>query len=301
MLNRVLLEGIMGWCIQTFFPMVMVITTWKGEERNQTSHSGSNTAWTIMMEDFAVTPYFQWLSVISFRDGSVWRWATLWQRTQKFKTWKWKMLKKPSVKAMRTRPWPRKSWAGYGTMAKPSKAQVLTSSKSPRRQCRIMTTYDIDPRTPRCSIFFAPIACLTYILMRYMRYIKEMHAKRLAPTLLFRSSFPQLLPGSEAYLGRIIVKKESEIPPDADRTKYLTKHEDFMLRASNVNKEASTVVRHFCTKYGLFHIVSWVIHLKIHLSLHRLERFVDEVLKSTIGVTDYVIRWVVLSLMFFHQ
>merc|ERR1712079_541681 len=77
------------------------------------------------------------------------------------------------------------------------------------------------------------------------------------------------LPGSERYLGKIIVAKESDIPLE-DPDLYLTKHQDFMLRSKNVDKHAGIVVTYFCSK---------------------VENFIEKVLKITLGVTDYLIRY----------
>ena len=47
---------------------------------------------------------------------------------------------------------------------------------------------------------------------------------------LHANEIHERIPGSEKYLGKTIVAKAEDIPTGADRSEYLTRHEDFMLR-----------------------------------------------------------------------
>jgi hypothetical protein len=79
----------------------------------------------------------------------------------------------------------------------------------------------------------------------------------------------RLLPGSEAYLGKIVVKKESDIPADADRTDYITKQEDFKLRRTALQRNG--------------HIVNF-------FGNKRLQLVIEHVLCRTLGVTHWFVR-----------
>lgn len=63
-------------------------------------------------------------------------------------------------------------------------------------------------------------------------------------------------------------EKAADIPAD-NKEQYITKSEDYLLRSKAVNDNAGLVVDYFCD---------------------RVENFIDDVLRETIGVTDYVIR-----------
>ena len=94
---------------------------------------------------------------------------------------------------------------------------------------------------------------------------------------LFFFSFPdchmdelhRALPGSEAYLGKIVVKKESDIPQDADPSEYITAEEDYMLRRQAIHSNGHIV--------GKFAAI-------------RLNSFLKKTLVNTVGITDYSIR-----------
>ena len=78
-----------------------------------------------------------------------------------------------------------------------------------------------------------------------------------------------LLPGSEKYLGKIVVKTSEEIPIDEDRNNYILESEDFALRREAINNNGH-IVDEFATR--------------------RLENFVEIVLKNALGITEYAIR-----------
>ena len=77
------------------------------------------------------------------------------------------------------------------------------------------------------------------------------------------------LPGSEAYLGKIVVKKESDIPQDADPSEYITEQEDYMLRRQAIHSNG---------------------HLVGKFAAIRLNSFLKKILVNTVGITDYSIR-----------
>ena len=78
------------------------------------------------------------------------------------------------------------------------------------------------------------------------------------------------LPDSDQYLGKQIVQNECDKPNGDAREGFLTKREDFLLRARAVDKNSAFIVEHFCKK---------------------VEGYVEQVLRTTIGVTEYVIRY----------
>ena len=87
---------------------------------------------------------------------------------------------------------------------------------------------------------------------------------------LHSNEIHEKIPGSESYLNKTIVSKVEDIPTGANRSDFLTKHEDFMLRAKAVDANADLVVSYFCTK---------------------VEAFIQEVLTVTIGVKDWIVRY----------
>ena len=77
------------------------------------------------------------------------------------------------------------------------------------------------------------------------------------------------LPGSDAYLGKTVVASEADIPPDADRSDYITKKQDWELRRAALNN-GGPILNHIANK-------------KLHL-------LVKEVLEDVYGCTHYTIR-----------
>ena len=77
------------------------------------------------------------------------------------------------------------------------------------------------------------------------------------------------LPNSDQYLGKIVVPKLSDVPPDADPSQYIDEKTDFLLRSRALNDNG--------------HIVDWFAHKKLSL-------LVDKVLHDTLGMVDYIIR-----------
>ena len=73
----------------------------------------------------------------------------------------------------------------------------------------------------------------------------------------------RLLPGSDEYLSKIVVENEQKIPPENPEL-YITKKQDFMLRAANVNRNAMIAVDFFAK---------------------RVQTFIEEVMVPTMGVT----------------
>ena len=82
-------------------------------------------------------------------------------------------------------------------------------------------------------------------------------------------SLHKLLPGSQAYLGKTVVKRIQDIPPGADVNDYITKTDDFKLRTDAVARNTD--------------VVSWYLNQK-------LEKFRQYVLEEHLGVCDYIIR-----------
>ena len=79
----------------------------------------------------------------------------------------------------------------------------------------------------------------------------------------------RLLPGSDQYLGKIIVKKMADVPTGADPKKYIEEKTDFLLRKKAL-KENGHIVEFFGQK--------------------KLDILVKKVLHDTLGCLDYVIR-----------
>ena len=52
----------------------------------------------------------------------------------------------------------------------------------------------------------------------------------------------RLLPGSEEYLNKIVVKKLDDIPPDQDVNDYIDRDTDHKLRTANLKKHPDIVV-----------------------------------------------------------
>ena len=67
-------------------------------------------------------------------------------------------------------------------------------------------------------------------------HIKELHA---------------LLPGSEKYLGKTVVKTLEEIPPGEDQNNYILQSEDFNLRRKAINDNGH-IVDEFATATSCF-------------------------------------------------
>ena len=80
----------------------------------------------------------------------------------------------------------------------------------------------------------------------------------------------QALPDSDQYLGKKIVQNECDKPSGEERGEFLTKKQDFLLRARAVDKNSAFIVDHFCKK---------------------VEGYVEQVLQRTIGVDEFVIRY----------
>ena len=79
----------------------------------------------------------------------------------------------------------------------------------------------------------------------------------------------RLLPGSEQYLGKIVVPKMTDVPPEADPDDYIDEKTDFLLRKKAL-KENGHIVEYFGQK--------------------KLDILVQKVLHDTLGCLDYVIR-----------
>ena len=79
----------------------------------------------------------------------------------------------------------------------------------------------------------------------------------------------RLLPGSDQYLGKIVVPKMSDVPPDANADDYIDEKTDFLLRKKAL-KENGNIVDFFGQK--------------------KLDVLVKKILHDTLGIVDYVIR-----------
>ena len=79
----------------------------------------------------------------------------------------------------------------------------------------------------------------------------------------------RLLPNSDRYLGKIVVPKLTDIPPDADASLYIDETTDYLLRSRALSENG--------------HIVDWFAHMKLSL-------LVNKVLHKTLGMVDYIIR-----------
>ena len=79
----------------------------------------------------------------------------------------------------------------------------------------------------------------------------------------------RLLPGSDKYLGKTLVKTMDDVPEGADPSEYITKAEDFRLRQKNLQENG--------------HIVNYFGNKRLHLVM-------KYVLQGTLGVDFYFIR-----------
>ena len=79
----------------------------------------------------------------------------------------------------------------------------------------------------------------------------------------------RLLPGSEAYIGKTVVKREEDIPDGADENDFILEKDDY-----NRRKEAIHSNGHIVSKFASI----------------RLEKFLKTILVNTLGITDYSIR-----------
>ena len=78
------------------------------------------------------------------------------------------------------------------------------------------------------------------------------------------------LPGSEKYLDKILVKKESDIPADADKDQYITEPTDYLLRKKNID-ENQDIVNAFFQK--------------------RIQTLWETTLKPKLGGEEYIRRY----------
>ena len=79
----------------------------------------------------------------------------------------------------------------------------------------------------------------------------------------------RLLPGSERYLNKTVVKKSTDIPADANADDYITEQENYMLRSRNLRENA--------------HITDYVGNKKLHM-------VISEILMGVYGVTHWLLR-----------
>ena len=79
----------------------------------------------------------------------------------------------------------------------------------------------------------------------------------------------RLLPGSSAYLDKIVVQSAADIPQGADPANYITKRMDYALRLSAISNN-SQLVTEFAQK--------------------RIQELFKEVLVGEMGLTDFVCR-----------
>ena len=79
----------------------------------------------------------------------------------------------------------------------------------------------------------------------------------------------RLLPGSEKYLGKTVVKTMNDVPEGADPSEYITNAEDYRLRQKNIHENG--------------HIVNYFGNKRLHLVM-------KYVLQDTLGVDFYFIR-----------
>ena len=78
-----------------------------------------------------------------------------------------------------------------------------------------------------------------------------------------------LFPESKAYLDKIVVDNADQIPAGQEDM-YITKRDDFLLRASAVNKHAGLCVDYFC---------------------QRVESFLEQVATPVLGLSDSAVRY----------
>ena len=79
----------------------------------------------------------------------------------------------------------------------------------------------------------------------------------------------RLLPGSEQYMGKKLVKSMDDVPEGADPSEYITKADDFRLRKKSL-EENGHIVNYFANK--------------------RLQLLMKYVLQETLGMDFYFIR-----------
>ena len=79
----------------------------------------------------------------------------------------------------------------------------------------------------------------------------------------------RLLPGSEIYLKKIVVKNLDDLPSDADRSNYIDQATDYKLRSDNLRKYPDTVVTY--------------LHHRVHTML--------QIFWEPLGLKDYIIRY----------
>jgi hypothetical protein len=86
----------------------------------------------------------------------------------------------------------------------------------------------------------------------------------LSPADMHWDELHSVLPGSEAYLGKTIVKSVDDIPLDEDPNKFITKAEDYRLRSKAVNDNAGIVSDMFVTKVNLLfkHVLEPILGVK---------------------------------------
>ena len=79
----------------------------------------------------------------------------------------------------------------------------------------------------------------------------------------------RLLPGSEAYLNKIVVKSIDDIPSNCDPSNYIDQANDYQLRSANLRKYPDIVVTY--------------LHHRIHIMLKYFWK--------PLGLKDYIIRY----------
>ena len=79
----------------------------------------------------------------------------------------------------------------------------------------------------------------------------------------------RLLPGSEKYLGKTLVKTMDDVPEGSDPSEYITKAEDFRLRQTALQENG--------------HIVNYFVNKRLHLVM-------KYVLQGTLGIDFFFIR-----------
>ena len=79
----------------------------------------------------------------------------------------------------------------------------------------------------------------------------------------------RILPGSEAYLDKIVVQSVADIPPGAEASNYITKRQDYQLRQAAVQSNG-----HIVTEYAQI----------------RIQELMEAVLGPAYGLRDYCVR-----------
>ena len=80
----------------------------------------------------------------------------------------------------------------------------------------------------------------------------------------------RLLPGSDQYLGKTVVKRLTDIPPGNDPSLFIDERTDFLLRTKALNENG--------------HLVDWFAKKRFNL-------LVDKVLHDVMGIVDYIVRY----------